>query len=682
MADQINNFFSDAEFQGSPLRALTDFINDERQKEQAKQYEEMNFVGYVLEIGFDEAKIITSDPFKKAVGGVPRGSFLIMAPDDLQGMPPHFTLLRVSDTAPTPLSSDVQQTYFELHKKSMPELDKWTLSELQWGALSANVLGMFFPDNNDADKVKFSGDVNNVVSAHRYKVYSPNESLLNLIVNGIVRDSNQFDIGRLRFTECTLPFANIEQSDINVAVSTDDFRGFRTAMFGKTRLGKSNVVKIIAQSLIETTEDSRNVGQLIFDVNGEYAHDNPQDDNRSLRSAYPDRCFVYALTARENSDTPTRPLRLNFYEQPATCMNIIRSLIENSNRDSIYIQSFASVHLPNIDNIADMQFGGGRNRAIRKIQIYWAILDKAGYPANETRLREIGLNGGPYGPQNFDPHFSQDLIEAVFDTPGDYTPPSNLRELRSLLEEVEDFRRNNPNHNALMTGSNNDLFDSDDIALLEFFNPASGRGGTSIIRPYRVYHHPQAGDFVRNILELIDSGQTVILDLGNANDEIRRYFSDMLSRAVFSHQEDLFTQDALEDHFVQLYFEEAHNLFPKDDNDFTGVYARFAKEGAKFHIGMVYSTQSPSTINRELLAQTENFFVAHMSSQNETKALSNLQVQYEGLEQDILKTRTPGFMRMLTFSNRFVIPVQVNKFEAVSSVVEEDVSEDLFSNNP
>ena len=137
----------------------------------------------------------------------------------------------------------------------------------------------------------------------------------------------------------------------------------------------------------------------------------------------------------------------------------------------------------------------------------------------------------------------------------------------------------------------------------------------------------------------------MILDLGNATDEIRRYFSDMLSRAVFGHQERKFVNNALGGKFTQLYFEEAHNLFPIDDKDLTGVYARFAKEGAKFHIGIVYSTQSPSTINKELLAQTENFFVAHLSSRDETKALSRVQVAFGGIEEDILTAKTPGYMR-------------------------------------
>jgi hypothetical protein len=98
----------------------------------------------------------------------------------------------------------------------------------------------------------------------------------------------------------------------------------------------------------------------------------------------------------------------------------------------------------------------------------------------------------------------------------------------------------------------------------------------------------------------------------------------------------------------------------------TGVYARFAKEGAKFHIGMTYSTQSPSTIYGELLAQTENFFVGHLSSSDETRTMTRLQRAFAGVEEEIMRSRTPGFMRMLTQSHRFVVPVQARLFEAGS----------------
>lgn len=663
MEKQMDIFFGKAEYQDSPLRILTDFLDQELRYEKSSEYGKMRFVGYVLELGFDTATIITSDPFKKAVGGVPRGSFLIMAPDLLEGMPPHFSLLRVVDTAPTPLSRDVQQTYFELHKKSMPELDIWTKGELQWGALSAKVLGMFFPDGEDPNKLRFSGDVNNVVSAHRYKIFSPTKELLDLIVNGIVRQENIFSIGKLRLTECTLPFANNPQPEVDVTVSTNDFRGFRTAMFGKTRLGKSNVVKIIAQSIIETTKHDGSVGQLIFDINGEYANDNPQDGNMSLRSAYPDRCQVYALTPREG--TPSKPLRLNFYEQPHTCIQVIRSLLEKDGKTSDYIKSFYNVELPSITEIESLQ-QKERDRPVRKVLFYWAILKKAGFAPDEKKLSSLRMAG--FNAKGFNPGFSQALREAAYKHAEKDTPsyPSTLSTLVSELEVIARFAQDNPADKTLISSSGNAILDASDSALLKFLAPSSATSsGPIMLRAYLDLHSHIAGDFVTEILELLESGKTVILDLGNATDEIRVYFADMLSWAVFRNQEEKFVGNYLQNHFVQLYFEEAHNLFPTDNKEFTGVYTRFAKEGAKFHIGMVYSTQSPSTINRELLAQTENFFIAHMSSQGEVDTLAKLQIQFNGLQQDILKTRTPGYMRIMTFSHRFVIPVQVHKFEVM-----------------
>lgn len=656
----LSKMVNTASTQGNPIECLRIFLDNEARFEAARQVNFMRFVGYVLELGYETAKIITSDPYKLAVGGIPRGTFLIMTPTNVDSTPPHFTLLRVTGVSPTPLSSQVQQTYFELHKKSMPELDVWTQGELQWGALDCDVLGMFYANPRETTRLAFSGDVNNVVSAHRYKVFAPDQALLTLIVNGMVRQEHLYKIGDLRTMECGLQ-SGTQHGNIPVQVSMNDFKGTRTAMFGKTRLGKSNVVKLLAQGMLEATKTDNSVGQLIFDVNGEYANDNPQDGNASIRSAYEDRCQVYALTQRVG--TPSQPLRLNFYEQPDSIIEVLASMLELDNKNSNYIRSFGSVKLPSLESIPSMA-ENEKIRAIRKIQFFWAILHKAGFASDESRLRAKNLTSSQA--RHFDPHFSTGLRTAAYQQVVNAMAPSTLNTLDLLVQELEvinTFRRDNPNDPLLRTGSGNALFDADDQALLEFFAPSSG-SGPIILRAYFSYHAPNAGDFKNEIIELLNIGKTVILDLGNASDTIRRYFADMLSKEVFSEQEAKFVSNRLGDHFVQLYFEEAHNLFPPDSKDLTGVYARFAKEGAKFHIGMVYSTQSPSTINKELLAQTENFFVGHLSSQDETKALSRIQIAFQGIEDDILRAKTPGYMRMLSMSHRFVIPVQALKFEA------------------
>ena len=651
--------------QTNPISVLKTFVEEQDRIEKARMQNAWRFIGYVLELGFDTAKIITSDPYKISVGGIPRGSFLIMVPNDFGKLVPHFTLLRVTGVATTPLSSQIQQTYFELHKKSMPEIDIWTQSELQWGALDCDVLGMFYPEPEHIDKLSFSGDVNNVVSAHKYRVFSPDEKLLNLIVNSLVRDQNKVKLGTLRTMECKLGLLDKKLPEIPVEISMRDFMGCRTAMFGKTRLGKSNVVKLIMQGVLDATKKDNNVGQLVFDINGEYANDNEQDGDYSIRSANEARCIVYALTTRPN--TPSRPLRLNFYEYPEQCISVLASMLDKDGKKSNYITSFSNVVMPSISDVLSTEINS-RTRAIRKIQMYWAILNKAGFPADEGKLKKIGL-ASRYT-KNFDPHFNEDLRKEMYSSKKGGAIPEEPNTLDTLVKELEvtaQFIQDNPSSEYLCNKEGKAVFDPEDLALLKFLNPSSSSTGPAVLRPYKKYHSQNAGDFIDEISGLLDEGKTVILDLGNATDEIRKYFSEILAKSIFSNQEKKFVSNLLGNHYVQLYFEEAHNLFPADNKDLTGVYARFAKEGAKFHIGMVYSTQSPSTINKELLIQTENFFVGHLSSQDETRALSKLQIAFLGIEDDILRAKTPGYMRMLTLSHRFIIPVQAKLYKPVKA---------------
>lgn len=562
-------------------------------------------------------------------------------------------MLRVLDSAPTPLTKEVQQTYFELQKKSMPELDIFTQSELQWGALRTHVLGMFYPHPILPDAVEFSGDLNNYVSAHKYMIYSPDDKLLDLVNNEIVPKENRFPIGKLRLTECRLPLPDKKLPDVDIFLSTNDFKGTRTAMFGKTRLGKSNVVKLIAQSLIETSINTKDVGQLIFDIDGEYANDNPQ--NASLKTAFPDQCVVYALEKKD--ETESKELKINFYENPKESHKIIRTLLREQGVTSIYIQRFFSVDIPSIQQLKDLD-EGDKKRAIRKIQIYWSILKKAGFVADESKLKAKV----PFGEA-----FNKESMKRIFgDDETKWFKPNSLDDYRTLYEKAVEADRAGKLPSSTK-GKN--LFDADDEALLNFLQPSSSTSaGPGIIQNIRKYHSPTASNFISEILSELDNGLTVIIDLGNADEEVMLYFTRQLSEAVFYHQTDKFSNNNLKNklghqHFVQIYFEEAHNLFGINDNsDDTKIYRNFAKQGAKRHIGMVYSTQSPSTMNGDLLAQTENFFVAHLASQDDTNKLAKVNVAYETIKSDILHAKTQGYMRMLTRSHRFVVPMQAKKF--------------------
>lgn len=636
---------------------LKNFLENEKNNESEKKYDKLRIAGYVMDISFDKVRITTNDAYKRTVGGIPKNSNLIMIPEDYEKFPPHFTVLRVLEAAVTPLTKEVEQTYFELHKRAMPELDAFTANELQWGALNTEVLGMFYQNPDNEKELEFAGDMNNIDSPHRYRVYSPDQKILDLITNSLVPQENKFNIGELRLTENRLRIPGKEPPNVPVQISPIDFMGTRTAMFGKTRLGKSNIVKVIAQSIIETTSksDDVKVGQLIFDIDGEYANDNPQDGSKSLKSAYDDVCYAYSFNPRDNT---FRSLKLNFYEYPNRSINLFADFIEERRRGTDYVRNFYSAEIPPIEDL-DPMAPNERRRASRIILMYWAVLKKAGFEAEEERLaRKV----------NFNPGFRQDLRDAIYDHP----PPQidSLDGLVTEFEHLQDFIRNNPDSPLLnSTGSGNSLFDVDEKALLKFLQPGGVMSGTKIITPYRMFHDKNAGDTNNEIIDLLEKGKTVILDLSNAQPTLLDYYSEDLSSAVFQNQVEKFTKNELKSDFIQLYFEEAHNIFPKEEKNTIDVYRRIAKEGAKYHIGMVYSTQSVSSINKDLLAQTENFFVTHLSSQDEVSLLSRVNSSFKNLEQDILKARTVGYVKMLTRSHRFVIPCMIKKFEAEPGAV-------------
>ena len=170
--------------------------------------------------------------------------------------------------------------------------------------------------------------------------------------------------------------------------------------------------------------------------------------------------------------------------------------------------------------------------------------------------------------------------------------------------------------------------------------------------------------FEEEIITLLRNGKIVIVDLSQGDPDIQRLYSERICKKIFQNAMDRFVK-TLPNNFIQFYFEEAHNLFPKKENpDLSQIYNRIAKEGAKLNLGMIYATQEVSSISSNILKNTQNWFVAHLNNEDELKELKKY-YDFGDFTDSLTRFSADsdkGFVRMKTYSNPFVVPVQIDRF--------------------
>ena len=515
------------------------------------------------------------------------------------------------------------------------------------------------------------------------KIYKPAGPGLDHIVNYTAARSQteaHIEIGRLRYSASADSPAAPES--VPVQMTTTDIIAKRTALFGMTRTGKSNTVKTIADAVFRLRKQGGpNVAQLIIDPEGEYANENAQDQGaiRRLNELSEGDVVVHSLVERKD-DPHRRIMKINFFgghppppeSEPAAYDQAFASLHQGKQiindrlqaESGSYVQAFASTDLSTPSGIVGRS---STTRYLRAIFLYRAILHDAGFQTQGTSIAAPRL-------------FGDDIRQAM-------AKDSDMQSYAPLLsgsasmtwDQARNFARSlaqwmaeksggySSFNNAYRSRKGHDWHDDTVRNLLRIFDNTRG---IQAIRECRQWHNPsQNHDYIQRILEDLAKGRLVILDQALGSPEMNQQSAEQIMWRIFNRQQHAFVNPTLDDQGnfrkpppVIVYVEEAHTLLPRgEERDTTKIWPRIAKEGAKFNIGLVYSTQEPSSVQTNILTNTENWFLSYLNSGDETRQLDKY-YDFADFTASIRKTNEPGFIRMRTYSSPYTIPVQVHRF--------------------
>lgn len=604
-------------------------------------------------------------------------------------------------------------------------MDLKTRHVFGYAGVSCRIIGTFFLEEENEDiytglRLKFGSDISNYYPNRGLKVYKPTGQALEQIVNYIdpknlqdhkkeFGNAETVKLGRVRYASTNRKYQDI--NNVPIYMCPADLLAQKTALFGMTRTGKSNTTKIIAKSIYELRHPRNafsaqnlngdkplRVGQIIFDPNGEYANENLQDASNNsnpvalkniwqlhhsgisdnLKEVEREKEIATYGILRHHSDPHRKFMLINFYLEDN--LQIGKEIIDNSFRkdDSKFIENFQQVQFikPEAsDNSAVTRYN-------RRVLAYRALLAKAGFeqPANFTvstsRLFGDELLKGRPNAKDADKRFNGMLnVGSDPDNSLKYKQAAEIfaQSTPSLMSlalafstlfdyfktsEYKSFENWYVNERPQRSGDQ--WADEDFKKILEMI--WRGNGAKQIANVIDNHSPSTSSDYAEDIYKDLQNGKLVIIDQSSGDPTLNKATAKRIMWKIFKGNQKVFREAQAPRHIL-VYIEEAHNLLPGGrDMDLEDVWVRTAKEGAKYKLGIVYATQEVSSIQKNILKNTSNWFISHLNNSDETKELCKY-YDFIDFEPSIRRAQDKGFLRVKTLSNPFVIPVQADKFE-------------------
>ncbi len=217
-----------------------------------------------------------------------------------------------------------------------------------------------------------------------------------------------------------------------------------------------------------------------------------------------------------------------------------------------------------------------------------------------------------------------------------------------------------------------------EIKLAEGGNQASVTGMINALVPILRGHTPES-TLLTEVYEALRAGATVIIDLSQMSLDGAFNAMILLVEDLFEKNRDAFVCGGKVPEMV-VFIEEAQNLLSDRQVREGNPIARLAKEGRKYNLGLVYVSQQPGAIAKEILSQTNNFFVIHLLASDDVRAMTSINPHYDGVIADFIQNESLQGHAYI-YSTVPGMPLQPYVF-ATKAIKFEDVGDELSKIRP
>ncbi|MES2064641.1 MAG: ATP-binding protein [Bacteroidota bacterium] len=474
--------------------------------------------------------------------------------------------------------------------------------------------------------------------------------------------------------------------DYKIKIDINSFFGGHSAILGNTGSGKSCTIASMMQGLLKK-EGFSAVGAsfVFFDVNGEYHRALCNVENKDIELKYfsldkekDNSCFNYGADLAICDNIAYAEFKL-----PHWFLNIEEwaLLLQASEKTQLPIlrsalgfsQTMSEVSRKHIYASNIMYVFENWDSPVAKRQRIGSLIRKGDF--QDISLAQYDARFGNFANQQAEDNFKAAVAAHIkideFVFPKYENNPFDFNSLEDHLEDAilyEEYHGNKQirDYCASLITRYKSLKERGEFAFLK-------SAATNIKRE----------DFVNDLLGIdntnIKKTQLSIVDLNAVEDEIVEVISCVICRLMF---EKLKAKEPRNTFPVNVVLEEAHRYISNESGSVFGnankIFERIAKEGRKYGIFLLASSQRPSELSRTVLSQCSNFIIHRIQNPED---LSQIRQMTPHISASIL-SRLPSIPKQhaLVFGHAVQIPTlfKVNNANPTPHSTDNDIATNWF----